>query len=84
VINAASGKVVATIRLGGRPEFAVADPTSHHVFCNIEDKSEVAEIDTKRIRLPRAGRWRRAKNQAVLLLIPRITAFSPDAVISCS
>jgi YVTN family beta-propeller protein len=47
VINAASGKVVATIRLGGRPEFAVADPTSHRVFCNIEDKSEVAEIDTK-------------------------------------
>ncbi len=45
-IDAASGKVVGTVPLGGKPEFAVVD---HHgrLFVNIEDKSEIADIDTK-------------------------------------
>ena len=47
VIAADSGKVVTTIPLGGKPEFAGADPESHRVFDNLEDKSEVAAIDTK-------------------------------------
>ncbi len=47
VIAADSGKVVATIPLGGKPEFAGADPESNRVFDNLEDKSEVAAIDTK-------------------------------------
>jgi DNA-binding beta-propeller fold protein YncE len=46
VINAETAKAVATIPLPGKPEFAVADPKSGRVFCNIEDKSEVAAIDT--------------------------------------
>jgi hypothetical protein len=50
VIAAESGKgsprVIATIALPGKPEFAVADPDSSRVFVNIEDKSEVAVIDT--------------------------------------
>jgi DNA-binding beta-propeller fold protein YncE len=46
VINAETARVVSTIALAGKPEFAVADPKSGHVFCNIEDKSEVAVIDT--------------------------------------
>jgi YVTN family beta-propeller protein len=47
VIDAKSGKVVATIPLGGKPEFAEADPGAHRVFNNLEDKSEVAVIDTQ-------------------------------------
>ena len=47
VIEAATGKVAATIPLPGKPEFAVADPKAGHVFCNIEDKSTIVQIDTK-------------------------------------
>ena len=47
VIDAKAGKVVATIPLGGKPEFAKADPEAGRVFDNLEDKSEVAAIDTK-------------------------------------
>jgi YVTN family beta-propeller protein len=46
VINAATAKVVATIPLPGKPEFAAADPSVSRVYCNIEDKNLVAEIDT--------------------------------------
>ena len=47
VIDAKTGKVVATIPLGGKPEFAAADPKAGRVYDNIEDKSEVVAIDTK-------------------------------------
>ena len=47
VFEAESGKVVATIALSGKPEFAQADPKVNRVYCNIENKSEVAAIDTK-------------------------------------
>jgi DNA-binding beta-propeller fold protein YncE len=47
VIDAESGKVVTTIELPGKPEFAVYDPAAGRVYDNIEDKSEVAAIDTK-------------------------------------
>ena len=45
VINAKAGTVSATIPLGGTPEFAAVDETAGRVYCNIEDKSEVAVID---------------------------------------
>ena len=38
------GKVLATIPLDGKPEFAVPDGTGR-VFVNIEDKNEIAVID---------------------------------------
>ena len=44
VIDAASRKVVATIDVPGKPEFAVADGKGN-VYNNIEDKSEVLKID---------------------------------------
>jgi len=47
VIDANSGKVVATIPLGGKPEFAAADPKADRVYNNLEDKSQVVAIDTK-------------------------------------
>jgi YVTN family beta-propeller protein len=45
VINAKAGTVSATIPLGGNPEFAAVDETAGRIYCNIEDKSEVAVID---------------------------------------
>ncbi|HLW34673.1 MAG TPA: hypothetical protein VKS98_03350 [Chthoniobacterales bacterium] len=46
VIDAKTATVTATIPLSGSPEFAVANGIAHRVYCNIEDKSEVAVIDT--------------------------------------
>jgi DNA-binding beta-propeller fold protein YncE len=40
------GKVLATISLGGKPEFAQSDRAGH-VFVNVEDKNEIADIDAK-------------------------------------
>jgi DNA-binding beta-propeller fold protein YncE len=47
VIDAKAGKVVATIPLGGKPEFAQADSKAGRVYNNLEDKNEVAVIDAK-------------------------------------
>src|SRR5262249_11051716 len=47
VIDAKSGKVAATVPLGGQPEFAAADPKAGRVYNNLENKSEVVAIDTK-------------------------------------
>ena len=41
------GKVLATIPLDGKPEFGQSDAAGH-VFVNIEDKSELTEIDAKK------------------------------------
>ena len=45
VIDPQQRAVVATIALPGKPEFAVADGKGH-LYVNIEDKSELAELDT--------------------------------------
>ena len=43
-IDAASGKVLGTIKLDGKPEFAASDAKGE-IFVNIEDKSELTVID---------------------------------------
>jgi DNA-binding beta-propeller fold protein YncE len=45
VIDPVKQAVVATIALPGKPEFAVSGENGH-VFVNIEDKSELADIDS--------------------------------------
>ena len=47
VVDVPGRKVVATIPLGGRPEFAAVDPAADRIYDNLEDKSEVAVIDAK-------------------------------------
>ena len=47
VIDAATAKVVATIPLGGGPEFAAADGKGT-LYVNLEDKSETLAIDTQK------------------------------------
>ena len=46
VIDAKTAKITATIPLDGTPEFGVSDDAAGRIYCNIEDKSEVAVIDT--------------------------------------
>ena len=48
VVDAASGKVVGTVPLGGKPETGVADGKGS-VFVNIEDQSEIVRIDTAKL-----------------------------------
>jgi DNA-binding beta-propeller fold protein YncE len=45
VVDAASGKVVGSVPLGGKPETGVADGKGN-VYVNIEDRSEIVRIDT--------------------------------------
>ena len=47
VFDAVSGKVIATIPLPGKPEFAQVDVKAGRIYNNIEDKNEVVVIDTK-------------------------------------
>jgi len=49
-IDAATGKVAGTVKLAGRPEFAVADGHGG-VFVNIESRSELAEIDSQMLKV---------------------------------
>ena len=54
VIDAKSGAVVGTIKLGGGPEFAVADGKGT-VYVNMEDKNEVVAIDSSALTIK--SRW---------------------------
>src|SRR6201993_1173395 len=47
-IEAASGKVLGTIKLDGKPEFAASDAKGE-IFVNIEDKSELTAIDPNKL-----------------------------------
>jgi DNA-binding beta-propeller fold protein YncE len=47
-VDAASGKVVGTIPLGGKPEFPASDGTGK-LYVNIEDKSQIAEVDVTKL-----------------------------------
>ena len=53
-IDAASGKPLGTVTLGGKPEFAVADGQGH-IYNNLEDKSELLQIDSRRLTI--TARW---------------------------
>ncbi|HTW66331.1 MAG TPA: hypothetical protein VME17_17030 [Bryobacteraceae bacterium] len=45
-VDAEKGTLAGTVTLEGKPEFAAADGKGH-VYVNIEDKSEVMQIDSK-------------------------------------
>jgi DNA-binding beta-propeller fold protein YncE len=54
VIRAADNKVVGTVRLGGGPEFTIADGKGN-IFVNLEDKNELLRIDSKSLQV--RNRW---------------------------
>jgi DNA-binding beta-propeller fold protein YncE len=49
-IDAATGKIVGKIPLGGKPEFGVSTGAGE-IFVNIEDKSEIAALDPKELKV---------------------------------
>lgn len=56
IIEPDSLKVIATIPLGGKLEFAAADPA--HIYVNVEDTGEIASVDSKTWKADR--RWKLA------------------------
>jgi DNA-binding beta-propeller fold protein YncE len=48
VIDAAEGKALGTIDLGGKPEFGAADGAGN-VFVNLEDKDTIVKLDAKKM-----------------------------------
>lgn len=59
-IDPQSETVVGTISLEGKPEFAEADD-SGHVFVNLEDKSSIAELDSRKLTV--INRWQLAPGE---------------------
>ncbi|HVN09166.1 MAG TPA: YncE family protein [Patescibacteria group bacterium] len=53
-IDGASGSVAGTIPVGGKLEFAAADGHGR-IYVNVEDKSEIAEIDSQKLAV--MARW---------------------------
>ena len=54
VIDPKARTVVATVKLGGKPEFAVADGKGI-IYNNLEDKSEVVVLDSRTLKIK--SRW---------------------------
>jgi hypothetical protein len=54
VIRASSGQIETTIALGGIPEFPASDGRGY-VYVNIDDKSEIVQIDTNKLSI--RARW---------------------------
>jgi len=53
-IDGESGNVAGTIAVGGKLEFAAADGTGR-IYVNVEDKSEIAQIDSQKLTV--TARW---------------------------
>ncbi len=53
-IDAAKGAVVGTIKLDGKPEFAVSDGKGE-IFVNLEDKSQLLALDPNKLAVK--SRW---------------------------
>src|SRR5438132_4634949 len=53
-IDAAKGTVTGTIKLEGKPEFAVSDGKGE-IFVNLEDKSQLLAVDAKKLTVK--SRW---------------------------
>lgn len=54
-IDVATNKVVGTVPLGGKPEFAVVDQKKGQIFVNIEDTNEIVSFDPKTLKVN--NRW---------------------------
>jgi DNA-binding beta-propeller fold protein YncE len=52
VFDGATGEIAGTIALGGKPEFSKTDGKGK-IYANIEDRSEVVEIDSRKLTVTR-------------------------------
>ncbi len=64
VIDPSTEKVIGTVEIGGEPESGVADGKGK-VYVNLENKSEIAVIDARSLKLISTCRLHRVKNQPV-------------------
>ncbi len=71
VINAADGKVVGTVDLGGGPEFAVSDGKGN-VYINLEEKAETVHVDANALKTVQS--WPLAPGKTATAL-----AFDPNS-----
>jgi YVTN family beta-propeller protein len=71
VIDAADGKVVGTIDLGGGPEFGVADGKGN-VYINLEEKAETVHVDANALKVVHS--WPLAPGKTATAL-----AFNPNS-----
>jgi YVTN family beta-propeller protein len=71
VIKAKTHQVIATIPLGGKPEFAVANTDGGNIYCNLEDKNEVVVIAADELKV--RERWPLAPGEE-----PTGIAFDPS------
>ena len=53
-LDAKTGAMAGTLALGGKPEFAASDGQGH-IYNNLEDKSEVVQIDSRQLTV--TARW---------------------------
>ena len=60
IIDPASNEVVKTVALGGKPETAVSDEAGK-IYINIEDKNEIAVVNTKTFTVEK--RWKVGKGK---------------------
>lgn len=70
IIDAADGKVIGTVDLGGGPEFAVADGKGN-IYVNLEEKAEITTIDSKAQKV--VSHWSLAPGKTATAL-----AFDPE------
>jgi len=66
-IDAAKGTVVGTIKLDGKPEFAVSDGKGE-IFVNLEDKSQLLALDPNKLEVK--SRWPLAPWNGNLSTVP--------------
>jgi YVTN family beta-propeller protein len=59
-IASEDGKIKGTVALEGKPESAVADEKGH-IYVNIEDKNEIAVVDSKTLKV--TDRWKLAPGE---------------------
>jgi DNA-binding beta-propeller fold protein YncE len=52
VLDGATGRLLGSVALGGKPEFGVSGDNGM-VYVNLEDKSEIAEVDARAMRVVR-------------------------------
>jgi len=61
IIDPATDKVISTVPLAGKPETAVSD-NAGKIYVNIEDKNEIAEVNTKTYKVENS--WKIGKGES--------------------
>ncbi len=74
--------VVATVPLGGEPEYPQADPATGIIYQNLEDTSELVVVDPQKQAATQRYKLGPCEGPTGLASMPRTTAFFPPAAAS--